>query len=194
MSTTQKVTEHPIFKQVQGNVNYYVAQLDKEVRVQHSSRVSAFPPSSSSTDIVGCHLQLSKYPVMNHAEQRLQLPKSYLFIGGVAVCAFLHFFNALAAPVSNLIGWALPAYLSFKALESPGHDDDVQWLTYWIVFGFFNFLEGFALTLVLYYLPWCVQRVITLRQTAHVMIKFQVLFVQEPVCALAAAPCLPRAL
>jgi hypothetical protein len=28
-----------------------------------------------------------------------------------------------------LIGWGLPAYLSFKALESPGHDD-AQWLSY----------------------------------------------------------------
>ena len=52
---------------------------------------------------------------------------------------------AIAAPVSNLIGWGLPAYLSFKALESSGHDDDVQWLTYWVIFGFFNFAEGFAL-------------------------------------------------
>ncbi|KAI0027265.1 TB2/DP1, HVA22 family-domain-containing protein [Vararia minispora EC-137] len=125
--SAQQITEHPVFKQAQANVNYYVAQLDKE---------------------------LSKYPVMNHVEQRTQVPKSYVFIGGVVLCAFLHFFNALAAPVSNLIGWALPAYLSFKALESPGHDDDVQWLTYWVVFGFFNFLEGFALTLVLYYVPW----------------------------------------
>jgi receptor expression-enhancing protein 5/6 len=91
---------------------------------------------------------------MNHFEQRTQVPKSYIFIGGVALCALLHFINALAAPVSNLIGWALPAYLSFKALESPGHDDDVQWLTYWIVFGFFNFMEGFALSVLLYYLPW----------------------------------------
>jgi len=56
--------------------------------------------------------------------------------------------------VSNLVGWALPAFLSFKALESPGHQDDVQWLTYWIVFGFFNFTESFALRLVLYYFPW----------------------------------------
>lgn len=63
-------------------------------------------------------------------------------------------FNPLAAPVSNLVGWALPAYLSFKAIESPQHADDVQWLTYWVVFGFFNFLESFALRLVLYYVPW----------------------------------------
>jgi receptor expression-enhancing protein 5/6 len=56
--------------------------------------------------------------------------------------------------MSNLVGWALPAYLSFKAIETPAPQDDIQWLTYWVVFGFFNFLESFALRVVLYYLPW----------------------------------------
>ncbi|VDC07010.1 unnamed protein product [Peniophora sp. CBMAI 1063] len=127
MSAQQKIQEHPVFKQAQNNASYYVSQLDKE---------------------------LGKYPVMNSIEQRSQVPKSYIFLGGVALALLLHTVNALAAPVSNLIGWGLPAYLSFKAIESPGHEDDVQWLTYWIVFGFFNFLEGFAISVVLYYLPW----------------------------------------
>lgn len=52
------------------------------------------------------------------------------------------------------MGWGLPAYFSVKAVESPSPTDDIQWLTYWIVFGFFNFLESFALRIVLYYLPW----------------------------------------
>jgi receptor expression-enhancing protein 5/6 len=100
------------------------------------------------------HLQLSKYPVLVSVEQHTQVPKAYAFIGAVNFLTFLHFFNALAAPASNLIGWGLPAYLSFKALESPGHDDDAQWLTYWVIFGFFNFAEGFALRALLYYFPW----------------------------------------
>jgi hypothetical protein len=98
--------------------------------------------------------QLSKYPVLVSLEQRSQVPKAYAFIGAVTLLTLLHFVNALAAPVSNLIGWGLPAYLSFKALESPGNDDDAQWLTYWIIFGFFNFAEGFALRALLYYFPW----------------------------------------
>ncbi|KAI0041496.1 hypothetical protein FA95DRAFT_1584719 [Auriscalpium vulgare] len=126
-SAQQKVQQHPAFQQAQSKLNYYIAQLDKE---------------------------LSKYPVLVNLEQRTQVPKTYAVVGTAGLLALLHFVNALAAPVSNLIGWGLPAYLSFKALESPGHQDDVQWLTYWIVFGFFNFLEGFALRLVLYYFPW----------------------------------------
>ena len=103
---------------------------------------------------VACHFQLSRYPVLVSLERRTQVPKAYAFIGAVTLFTFLHFVNALAAPASNLIGWGLPAYLSFKALESPGHDDDAQWLTYWIIFGFFNFAEGFALRALLYYFPW----------------------------------------
>ena len=91
---------------------------------------------------------------MNNLEQRTQVPKAYAALGTVALLSILLLVNSLAAPVSNLIGWALPAYLSFKAIESPGVQDDIQWLTYWVVFGFFNFTESFALRIVLYYFPW----------------------------------------
>lgn len=92
--------------------------------------------------------------MLNQFEQRTQVPKAYGVIGGVFLLTLLHLFNSLAAPVSNLVGWAIPAFLSFKALETAGHQDDIQWLTYWVVFGFLNFLESFALSAVLYYFPW----------------------------------------
>src|SRR5882762_6228829 len=87
-------------------------------------------------------------------EQRTQIPKSYVVIGTVVLLLLLHTFNSFAAPVSNLLGWGLPVYLSLKALETPGHQDDVQWLTYWVIFGTFTFVESFALRVLLYYLPW----------------------------------------
>ncbi|KAK7688024.1 hypothetical protein QCA50_008394 [Cerrena zonata] len=127
MSATQKVQQHPAFQQAQDKANYYVSQLDKE---------------------------LTKYPLLNTFEQRTQVPKSYAFLGALVLLIVLHSINAFASPISNLLGWALPAYLSVKALETPGHNDDVQWLTYWVVFGFFNFTESFALRAVLYYFPW----------------------------------------
>ncbi|KAI5118510.1 hypothetical protein M0805_007679 [Coniferiporia weirii] len=127
MSAAQKVQQHPAFQQATDKANYYVSQLDKE---------------------------LAKYPVLQTLEQRTQVPKTYAVIGSVFLLGLLLLVNSFAAPVSNLIGWGLPAYLSFKAIESPGVQDDVQWLTYWVVFGFFNFLESFALRAVLYYFPW----------------------------------------
>jgi len=127
MSATQKVQQHPAFIQASNKANYYVNQLDKE---------------------------LTKYPALRTFEERTQIPKAYAVLGGIVLLTLFHFINSLAGPVSNLVGWALPAFLSFKALETPGHQDDVQWLTYWIVFGFFNFTESFALRVVLYYFPW----------------------------------------
>lgn len=55
--------------------------------------------------------------------------------------------------LTNLIGFFIPAYFSLKALESPQPQDDIQWLTYWVVFGMFTFLETFS-SIVLYYVPW----------------------------------------
>ena len=107
-------------------------------------------PTSCSHDA----RQLNNYPMLKALEQRTQVPKSYMVIGSVGLLLFLHVFNSFAAPVSNLLGWALPAYLSLKALETPGPQDDIQWLTYWVIFGSFTFLESFALRVLLYYLPW----------------------------------------
>jgi receptor expression-enhancing protein 5/6 len=95
-------------------------------------------------------LQLSKYPVLNNVEQRTQIPKTFAVIGTALLSILLLFINALALPVSNLVGWAVPAYLSFKAIESPSTGDDTQWLTYWVIFGGFNFLESWATRAVLY--------------------------------------------
>ncbi|KAG9310390.1 TB2/DP1, HVA22 family-domain-containing protein [Chiua virens] len=127
MSAAQKVQQHPMFVQAQNKVNYHLSQLDKE---------------------------LTKYPVLNTFEQHTQVPKTFLAIGTAILLALFHFINPLAAPVSNLIGWALPAYLSFKALEHSAQQDNVQWLTYWVIFGFMNFGESIALGLILYYVPW----------------------------------------
>lgn len=86
-------------------------------------------------------LQLSKYPIAHQFEQKTQVPKAWAAIGVVGLTLLSLFFNILAQPISNLIGWALPAYLTFKAIETPGHEDDLQWLTYWIVFGVSFFLS-----------------------------------------------------
>jgi len=126
-SASAKVQNHPAFITAKDKTGYYLGQLDKE---------------------------LTKYPMLTAAEQRTQVPKTTLVLGGAALVALLHTFNVLAQPVSNLVGWALPAFLSMRAIESPQPQDDVQWLTYWVVFGLFNFLEAFALRVILYYFSW----------------------------------------
>eukprot|EP01113_Clastostelium_recurvatum_P027767 TRINITY_DN335_c0_g1_i3.p1 TRINITY_DN335_c0_g1~~TRINITY_DN335_c0_g1_i3.p1 ORF type:complete len:165 (-),score=42.82 TRINITY_DN335_c0_g1_i3:87-530(-) len=44
-------------------------------------------------------------------------------------------------------------YKSFKALDSTGEQDDVQWLTFWLLYSGLNFIEYFSDTL-LFWLPF----------------------------------------
>jgi len=99
----------------QEKVHYYHAQLDKE---------------------------LSRYPVLNQLEARTQVPKTYAVLGVLGLFTSLIFFNIFAGFLSNLVGWLIPTYFSMKAIETPQSGDDIQWLTYWTVYGGFTVLEN----------------------------------------------------
>ena len=43
--------------------------------------------------------------------------------------------------IVNILGVAYPCFQSFLALDSKGLEDDKQWLTYWVCFGFFNIID-----------------------------------------------------
>jgi len=97
--------------------------------------------------------ELSKYPQIIKLEQYTNVPKTYLAGGVVSFVFLLIFFNFWGELISDLIGWVYPAYASFKAIESKAVTDDVQWLTYWTVFGFVQILEFFS-DAILYWLPF----------------------------------------
>lgn len=60
-------------------------------------------------------------------EEKTKVPKLYIFAAAAAVVFFLLFANIFAGILSDIIALMYPAYASFKALESPGHDDDKKW-------------------------------------------------------------------
>lgn len=97
--------------------------------------------------------ELAKMPQLVQLEEQTGVKKTYI-VGGVALLIFsMIFFNLAGGLLTNLIGFAYPAYASFKAIESHAKDDDTQWLTYWTVFGCFSIVEYFADILV-YWIPF----------------------------------------
>uniref|UniRef100_A0A8D0FUI0 Receptor expression-enhancing protein n=1 Tax=Strix occidentalis caurina TaxID=311401 RepID=A0A8D0FUI0_STROC len=78
---------------------------------------------------------------------------SRLSRGSVAFLGLYLVFGYGASLLCNLIGFAYPAYVSIKAIESSNKEDDTTWLTYWVVYGVFSIAEFFSDTF-LYWFPF----------------------------------------
>ena len=71
----------------------------------------------------------------------------------LVACVLFVMFGVGQSYITNTIGVAYPAFMSFVALESAGTEDDKQWLTYWVCFGAFNIVDQFA-GLILQFIPF----------------------------------------
>lgn len=96
---------------------------------------------------------LDKFPVLQKAQEATGVEKLYLVAGGATVLLLLLLVGFGAGLICNIVGFAYPAYASFKAVESTDKKDDVQWLTYWVVYACFNIVEVFS-DFLLYWIPF----------------------------------------
>ncbi|CAO3645653.1 unnamed protein product [Mucor hiemalis] len=97
--------------------------------------------------------ELAQFKYANEFERKTGVPKSYVALGAGGVAFLMIFFNLAGQLLTNGISWVYPAYASFKAIESPGKEDDKQWLTYWTVIGFVQMIEYFS-DILLYWFPF----------------------------------------
>jgi len=90
---------------------------------------------------------------------------SKLIMSVLGVCFFFVFIGYFDHYITTVVGILYPAIWSIRAIESTGTDDDKQWLTYWVVFAIFTFIDmfsGFVLKFIPFYfffklifLVWC---------------------------------------
>ncbi|TDH70105.1 hypothetical protein CCR75_009088 [Bremia lactucae] len=96
---------------------------------------------------------LEKFPVLQQAQDATGVEKLYLVASGAAVLLLLLLVGFGAGLICNVVGFVYPAYCSFKAVESDDKKDDVQWLTYWVVYACFILVEIFV-DFLLYWIPF----------------------------------------
>ncbi|KAJ1753113.1 ER membrane protein DP1/Yop1 [Coemansia sp. RSA 1807] len=96
---------------------------------------------------------LARLPIAQKFQEKTGVSKVYGASGIAGVGLLLVFLNIGASLLVNLTGFGYAAYASMEAIETPGKEDDAQWLTYWVVFGLFNVLEYFT-GFLLYWFPF----------------------------------------
>mmetsp|Transcript_11498 Transcript_11498/g.10165 ORF Transcript_11498/g.10165 Transcript_11498/m.10165 type:complete len:206 (-) Transcript_11498:87-704(-) len=77
-------------------------------------------------------------------EEKTGVQAIYFIFGAVGVILLFVFSGYFAQFLANATGFVYPAYKSIKSLESPGLDDDKQWLTYWTVYGIFVIFDDWS--------------------------------------------------
>ncbi|KAI8325502.1 hypothetical protein GQ54DRAFT_301763 [Martensiomyces pterosporus] len=96
---------------------------------------------------------LSTIPAAKVLQEKTGVPKVYAAAGVAGLILILTFFNIGAPLLVNVVGFGYAAYASIAAIESPGKEDDAQWLTYWVIFGLCNVAEYFT-GFLLYWIPF----------------------------------------
>ena len=84
-----------------------------------------------------------KVPGLAMVCEKSGVKAGYVVLGTLVVACLLVVIGLGTSTVINVVGILYPAYMSFKAIESMETDDDKQWLTYWLVFAFYSFLDRF---------------------------------------------------
>ncbi|PVU93183.1 hypothetical protein BB561_003420 [Smittium simulii] len=105
------------------------------------------------TNVEILNKSLTNVQMLNTFEQKTKIPKAYAVGGSSLVFLLFIMFGIGARFLVNLFGFGYAAYASIGALESPGKEDDTQWLTYWVIYGILNLVEHFT-SFVLYWIPF----------------------------------------
>mmetsp|Transcript_17533 Transcript_17533/g.40869 ORF Transcript_17533/g.40869 Transcript_17533/m.40869 type:complete len:307 (+) Transcript_17533:92-1012(+) len=102
-------------------------------------------------------MKIDDNELLHSLEQKYNIPKERIVVGGVLVIFFAIAFGLTAASLCSIIGFAYPSYKSFEAIEkrtgSGGGPEVTQWLIYWVVFSFFSIMIVVFVYTLPYWIP-----------------------------------------
>jgi receptor expression-enhancing protein 5/6 len=76
-----------------------------------------------------------------------------MFLAFTLLVLLLIYGNIGAALITNLIGFIYPAFMTLRGLKSGQTDlqNQIQWQSYWLIFGFLSVLEYFSDVLLVWF-------------------------------------------
>jgi len=95
-------------------------------------------PTTQNT--AGQDLKEAANDFMAEIERRSDLPAAYI-ISPLIVSAVLVYFGFLEIHITSLVSIVFPVFWTVKALEHKEQDDDKQWYSYWVIWGYFFLLD-----------------------------------------------------
>jgi receptor expression-enhancing protein 5/6 len=95
------------------------------------------------------------------AEKETGIPSKYILIV-LFICIISVILGFLDIYITNLVGIVIPSIISMRTLESKIPEDNQQWLTYWVIFGIFSFIDLFSYWLLKYFPFYFILKIIFL--------------------------------
>ncbi|OMJ92534.1 hypothetical protein SteCoe_4666 [Stentor coeruleus] len=83
-------------------------------------------------------------PVIKDIAHKAGVSTGHVSLGAIVFITLFMFLGICADLITDLIGMFYPMFMSFKALETKGADDDKLWLTYWVVFALFKVIDDWS--------------------------------------------------
>lgn len=85
--------------------------------------------------------ELDNYPPAAKWCSYIHIKPSYLGLIGLILASMILIFEYGSYWFTFFFGFIYPAWASYKAIETPGVEDDTQWLTYWVIFAFIHVID-----------------------------------------------------
>lgn len=92
-------------------------------------------------------------PVISDIAKKAGVSTGHISLGLLVFLVLFMFLGVGADLITDLIGMFYPMYMSFKALETEGGEDDKLWLTYWVVYAIYKVIDEWA-EILFFWLPF----------------------------------------